>query len=61
MNNMGCVIIAYDGTEIIDATPEALERIDSMKYADERRVREARRNKLRKKRSLIHRILTSIF
>ena len=60
MNNMGCVIIAYDGTEIIDSTPEALERIDSMRYADERRAREARRKRFRKKRSLIHRILTSV-
>ena len=52
MNNMGCVIITYDGTEIIDSTPEALERIDSMRYADERRAREARRKRFRKKRNL---------
>lgn len=41
------IIIAHDGTEIIDNTPEAENRIASMDYYEERTERERRRNNRR--------------
>lgn len=37
------IIIAHNGQEIIDTTPEAKERIAAMEYMEERRIRERRR------------------
>lgn len=37
------IIHAHTGQEIIDATPEAMERIAAMEYLEERRARERRR------------------
>jgi len=34
------IIIAYDGTKVIDATPEAKERIAAMDYLESRYRRE---------------------
>ena len=36
------IIIAYNGTEIIDKTPEVEERLASMQYLEERRKRQRR-------------------
>ena len=37
------IIIAHNGQEIVDTTPEAKERIAAMEYMEERRLREYRR------------------
>lgn len=37
------IIIAHTGQEIIDTTPEAQERIDAMKYHEERMRRKRKR------------------
>lgn len=42
------IIIAHDGTEIIDDTPEAESRIAAMDYKEERAERERRKNNRRK-------------
>lgn len=36
------IIIAYNGTEVIDATPESLERAEQIRYTYERKEREKR-------------------
>lgn len=47
------IIIAYDGTEIIDGTPEAEIRIAAMNDLEERIKRERKRksNQMRRRRS----------
>ncbi len=42
------IIIAHNGTEIIDDTPEAENRIASMDYQEERAERERKRSQKRK-------------
>lgn len=36
------IIIAYNGTEVIDTTPESLERAEQIRYTYERKEREKR-------------------
>ena len=46
------IIIAYDGTEVIDGTPEAEIRIAAMDELEEKAKRELKRN-----RQIIHRLV----
>ncbi len=39
------IIIAYDGTEVIDATPQAEIRLANMEYMLERKARQEKRAK----------------
>lgn len=43
------IIIAYDGTEVIDATEDAENRINTMDYMERRHARECRNRTKRRK------------
>ena len=42
------IIIAYNGTEVIDASPEAEDRIATMDYLESRHKRECNKSKQQK-------------
>lgn len=56
---MKTYIIAHTGQEIIDTTPEALERIAAMEYLEERNKRRKKWiAKEKKKRNILYKIVS---